>query len=197
MLNDFQNGKTYLAFADPFWKILILIGGASVIFRYSFNIDEWFSPDSFPPYPILLTIIPALLLLISKPIGRIIGIKYLKKESVGGLLGEQAFDVAETFLSIISNVASYSRLLALAMAHMGLMLVIMEMVKLFNSIIAIIIIVILGNLFVILLESVLAAIHALRLTFYEFFSKFYLANGIPYKHTEINSNYSLIEYKEE
>ena len=196
MLNDIHNKKVFLAFAEPFLKILILIGGAYVIFNYSFDLDAWFSPDSSIPYPVLLTIIPALFLLISKPIGRIFGVKYLKHESVGGLIGEQAVDVAETFLSILSNVASYSRVLALAMAHMGLMLVIMEIIKLFNSIIAIVLVVVLGNLFVIVLEGLLAGIHALRLTFYEFFSKFYLANGVPYKYTEISSKYSVIEFGE-
>jgi len=194
MLNEIHNGKVFLAFAEPFLKILMLIGGAIVIFGFGFDLDKWLSPDSSPPYPILLTIIPALLLLIAKPIGRVLGVKYLKHESVGGLLGEQAVDVGETFLSILSNVASYSRVLALAMAHMGLMLVIMEIVKMFNSVIAIIAIVVFGNLFVILLEGLLAAIHALRLTFYEFFGKFYSADGIPYKFTEISSEYSLIEF---
>ena len=194
MLNDIHNGKVFLAFAEPFWKILMLIGGAIVIFTYNFDISKWLSPDSSPPYPILLTIIPAILLLISKPIGKIFGVKYFKHESAGGLLGEQAVDVAETFLSILSNVASYSRVLALAMAHMGLMLVIMKIVEMFNSVIAIAVIVVFGNIFVILLEGLLAGIHALRLTFYEFFGKFYLADGIPYKYTEISSDYSLIEY---
>ncbi len=194
MLNDIHNGKVFLAFAEPFLKILILIGGAYVIFNFGFEIDSWLSPDSSIPYPILLTVIPALLLLVVKPIGRVFGVKYLKHESVGGLLGEQAVDVGETFLSILSNVASYSRVLALAMAHMGLMLVIMEIVKMFNSVIAVVLIVVLGNIFVIVLEGMLAAIHALRLTFYEFFGKFYAANGIAYKYTEISSDYSLIEF---
>nr|WP_147662763.1 V-type ATPase 116kDa subunit family protein [Candidatus Prometheoarchaeum syntrophicum]QEE15866.1 V-type ATP synthase subunit I [Candidatus Prometheoarchaeum syntrophicum] len=194
MINDIHNGKVFLAFAEPFLKILMLIGGAIVIFTYNFDITKWLSPNSSIPYPILLSIIPAIFLLISKPIGRIFGIKYLKNESVGGLLGEQAVDVGETFLSILSNVASYSRLLALAMAHMGLMLVVMKIVEMFDSVIAIGVIVVFGNLFVILLEGMLAGIHALRLTFYEFFGKFYLADGIPYKYTEISSDYSLIEF---
>ena len=74
------------------------------------------------------------------------------------------------------------------------MLVIMEIVDMFNSVIAVALIVVLGNLFVIVLEGMLAAIHALRLTFYEFFGKFYSADGIPYKFTEISSDYSLIEF---
>ncbi|MHA1718497.1 MAG: V-type ATP synthase subunit I [Promethearchaeota archaeon] len=194
MLNNIQNKKIYLAFADPFLKILMLIGGAIVIFKFQFDLPAWFSPDSFPPYPVLLVILPSILLLIAKPIGKLFKIPYLKKETTGELISEQAVDVGETYLSMLSNVASYSRLLALAMAHIGLMLVITVIVSMFHSWIVIAIILILGNLFVIIMESVLAAIHAMRLTYYEFFSKFYLADGIPYEYTKISSDYSVIEF---
>ncbi|MHA1888723.1 MAG: hypothetical protein DRO88_04010 [Promethearchaeia archaeon] len=195
MLNDIQNRKIFLAFVNPFWKILMLWGGAYVIFTYGFNIGQWFSPNSAIPYPVLLVVIPTIPLLIGKPIGKLLGISYLKHESVSGLIGEQAVDVSETYLSMLSNVASYTRLLALAMAHIGLMLVITSMVELFESEIGIIIILIFGNLFVIILESVLAGIHALRLTFYEFFGKFYEGNGIPYEYIDIENKFSTIEFE--
>ncbi|MHA1619831.1 MAG: V-type ATPase 116kDa subunit family protein, partial [Promethearchaeota archaeon] len=180
---------------DPFWKMMILWGGAYVIFTHSFRMDEWFSPDSPIPYPVLLAVLPAIPLLLGKSIGKIIGISYLQHESVGGLIGEQTVEVGETYLNILSNVASYTRLLALAMAHMGLMLVVTELVNLFNSTIGVILVLVIGNLFVIVMESVIAGIHALRLTFYEFFGKFYAADGIPYKYTEIDSDYSEINFK--
>ncbi|TFH27757.1 MAG: hypothetical protein E4G98_05870, partial [Promethearchaeota archaeon] len=194
-LNYIKNKKVYLAFVDPVCKILMLWGGAYVIFVHSFRIDEWFSPNSIIPYPVLLAILPAIPLLLGKSIGKIIGISYLQQESIGGFIGEQTVEVGETYLSILSNVASYSRLLALAMAHMGLMLVITEMVKLLNSTFLIIIVLVLGNLFVIVMESVLAGIHALRLTFYEFFGKFYAADGTLFENTQIDSDYSVIEFR--
>ncbi|MHA1672484.1 MAG: V-type ATPase 116kDa subunit family protein [Promethearchaeota archaeon] len=193
-LNYINNKKVFLAFVDPFWKLIILWGGAYVILVHSFRMDEWFSPDAPIPYPILLPILPAIPLLFGKSIGKLIGISYLQHESVGGLIGEQTVEVGETYLSMLSNVASYTRLLALAMAHMGLMLVVTELVNLVNSTIGVILVLVIGNLFVIVMESVLAGIHALRLTFYEFFSKFYAADGIPYEYTKIDSEYSVIEF---
>ncbi|MCF2141529.1 MAG: hypothetical protein K9W44_15855 [Candidatus Lokiarchaeota archaeon] len=194
-LNDIQNHKVYLAFVEPIWKMAMLFGGTYVIFTYNFDLKAWFSPDSAIPYPILTVLLPTIPILIGKPIGKLIGISYLKGESVGSLIGEQAVDVSETYLSMLSNVASYTRLLALAMAHIGLMLVITSMVAFFESEIGIIIILIFGNLFVIVLESVLAAVHALRLTFYEFFGKFYQADGIPFEYLDIETKYSLIEFQ--
>lgn len=195
MINHIQKREFYLAFADPFMKILILLAGAFVIFQYSFDITAWISVTSFPPYPILLPLFPALLLLILKPIGKLLGISYLKEDSVGELIGEQAIEVSETFMSILSNIASYSRLLALAMAHVGLMFMITEITELLSGKwFLIVVIMVIGNLFVILMESIIAGIHALRLTFYEFFGKFYLGNGVPYECTEIESNYSELEF---
>ncbi len=196
MINYIQKKQTYLAFADPFMKILVLVGGSYVIFRYSFNIDAWLSPTNFPPYPIILPLIPAVLLLILKPLGRLFGISYLKEESMGEIIGEQAIEVSETFLNILSNVASYSRLLALAMAHVGLMFMVTEITALVEGKWFIVsLIMIFGNLFVIIMETVIAGIHALRLTFYEFFGKFYLGNGIPYQITKIETVYSKLDFE--
>ncbi len=198
MINFIQQNKKYQAFSDPFMKILILVGGSTLIFTYMFNLSEWMKP----PYPILLPLIPTILLILAKPFGRVFGISYLQKESFMELFGEQTIDVAETYLGILSNVASYSRLLALAMAHMGLMLVFttlateiinIEMNPIAEMIIVGIILVF-GNLLVIVLEALFAAIHAIRLTFYEFFGKFYVADGIPFSSTKIESIYSYLEF---
>jgi vacuolar-type H+-ATPase subunit I/STV1 len=195
MLNEVKEGKRYLALVDPLQKILILVAGSYIILTFGFELELWLSPDGNPPYPIILPLIPTLVLLFGKPLGRVLRISYLKEESVGEIVGEQAIDVGETYLNILSNVASYSRLLALAMAHVGLMLMVTELVVILeqNTVFKIVIL-IGGNLFIIVMESVLAGIHALRLTFYEFFGKFYLGNGIPYQCAEIQSFYSNMEF---
>lgn len=192
--NFIKNHKVFLAFMEPFWKIVLLCGGAYIIFTYSFDIVAWVSPNSAIPYPILLVILPAIPILFGKPIGKVLGISYLQKESIGELIGEQTVDVGETYLSMLSNVASYSRLLALTMAHVGLMLVVTIIVDMLHSVILTALALVIGNLFVIVMESVIAAIHALRLTFYEFFGKFYLADGIPYEYTKIDDEFSEIVF---
>ena len=197
-LNYWKQHRKYLAFSDSFIKILLLTGGTVLIFDYGFDIYTWFAD----PYPILLVLIPGILLLISKPFGKLFKISYLQNESFGGLLGEGSIEAFDTALSIMSNVASYIRLLALALAHIALLYSINAMstliegesigVEIVNFIGAIF-----GNLVVILLEGLLVFINALRLHFYEFFFKFYRGAGIDYFPFYLDNDYSIINFRGE
>ncbi|MFX0076926.1 MAG: V-type ATP synthase subunit I, partial [Candidatus Hermodarchaeota archaeon] len=180
-MNYWKQKKKYLGFTDSLIKIILLTGGTILIFTYGFDIYTWLEP----PFPILLVIGPAILLIILKPVGKALHLSYLKKESVGGLIGEGTMETFETFLSILSNVASYIRLLALALAHISLMVAITAMSEIIqgggvvNEVITYIGL-IFGNIIVILLEGLLVFINAVRLHFYEFFFKFYQGSGVDY-----------------
>ena len=106
----------------------------------------------------------------------------------------------ETVLSIMSNVASYIRLLALALAHIALMLSVTAVIGLIQGegiliLIIIIIALILGNLVVILLEGILVFINAIRLHFYEFFFKFYQGSGTDFFPFYLDDDFSTINFK--
>jgi len=195
-MNYWKQKRKYLGFTDSMVKILLLTGGTILIFTYGFDIYSWLEP----PFPILLTIIPAMLLIILKPIGKILHISYLKKESVGGLIGEGTMETFETLLSILSNVSSYIRLLALALAHVSLMIAITAMVNLIqgggivNEIISYVGLVF-GNMIVILLEGLLVFINAMRLHFYEFFFKFYQGSGVTYIPFYLNDKHSEVLFE--
>lgn len=196
-LNYWKQSRKYLAVTDSLIKILLLTGGAILIFTYKFDIGSWISP----PYPILLPLIPGLLLIILKPLGKIFGLSYMKKETYGGLLGEGSMETFETLLSIISNVSSYIRLLALALAHISLMIAIQAIIGINKGTgilfeILRITGLIFGNLVVILLEGLLVFINALRLHFYEFFFKFYQGSGTQFFPFFLDTNYSIIIFKE-
>ena len=196
-LNYWKQSRKYLAVTDSLIKILLLTGGAVLIFTYQFNINLWLAP----PYPILLPLIPGLLLIILKPLGKIFGLSYMKHETYGGLVGEGSMETFETVLSIVSNVASYIRLLALALAHISLMIAIQAMIGINTGVgigfeIVRIIGLIFGNLVVILLEGLLVFLNALRLHFYEFFFKFYQGSGTQFFPFFLNTNYSIIIFKE-
>jgi len=197
-LNYWKQHKKYLALSDSFIKILLLTGGAILILGFGFNINTWFTF----PYPILLVIIPGILLFVLKPIGKILNISYLKKESYGGLIGEGSIEAFDTFLSVMSNVASYIRLLALALAHVALLLSInamssliqgeglgIEIISLIGSIF--------GNLIVILLEGLLVFLNTMRLHFYEFFFKFYQGSGTEYFPFYLDNDYSVMIFRGE
>ncbi|MHA1912726.1 MAG: V-type ATPase 116kDa subunit family protein, partial [Promethearchaeota archaeon] len=117
----------------------------------------------------------------------------------GGLLGEGSVEAFDTVLSVISNVASYIRLLALALAHIALLFAINAMAALIegDSIgveIVNIIGLTFGNIIVILLEGILVFINTLRLTFYEFFFKFYQGSGIDYFPFYLDNDFSIMKF---
>ncbi|MFW9897966.1 MAG: V-type ATP synthase subunit I [Candidatus Thorarchaeota archaeon] len=196
-LNYWKQGYKYFAFSDSLCKILFLSGGTFLLFIWQFDINAWFSF----PYPILLPLIPGLLLILLKPLGKVIGVTYLREETYSELIGEGSMETFETVLSVLSNVASYVRLLALALIHIALMLSIQAMIALINTgsiildQILIVIGLIFGNLVVILLEGLLVFINALRLNFYEFFFKFYQGTGIDFFPFYLDDNYSVINFK--
>ena len=155
-----------------------------------------------PPYPILLVLVPGLSLILLKPLGKVLSVSYLKEDTFGELLGEGSLETFETALSILSNVASYARLLALALAHIALMVSIQAMIGLIKGEgigiqILIVICLIFGNLVVILIEGVMVFINALRLHFYEFFFKFYAGLGLIFFPFFLDEDYSQIIFKVE
>ncbi len=194
-LNYWKQHRKYLAFSDSLMKIFFLIGGSILIFTYGFNIDIWLSL----PYPILFVLIPGFLLILSKPLGKLLKISYLQEESIGGLLGEGSIETFDTLLSVMSNVLSYIRLLALSLAHIALLFAINEMGNLIQGegigfdIIKIIGLVF-GNIIVILIEGLLVFINTMRLHFYEFFFKFFQGSGIEYFPFYLDNDYSIITF---
>jgi vacuolar-type H+-ATPase subunit I/STV1 len=197
-LNYWKQKRKYLGFSDSLMKILLLTGGTILIFGFGLDINVWLSP----PYPILFTLIPGILLLLLKPLGKILKISYLQDESLGGLLGEGSIEAFDTVLSVMSNVASYIRLLALALAHIALLYSINAMGTLiegdnFGIQIVNLIGQIFGNMIVILIEGILVFINALRLHFYEFFFKFYQGSGIDYFPFYLDNDYSMLKFRAE
>ena len=196
LINYVRQKKKYLGITNSLMKIILMIGGTYLIFHYGINLNVWLSF----PYPILLVIVPGILLIVLKPLGKIFRISYLKKESYGALMGEGTIETFETALSVLSNVASYIRLLALALAHIALMISIQALSGLIqgDGILFDILRItglIFGNLLVILLEGILVFINTIRLHFYEFFFKFYKGTGTEFYQFHLDNIYSGIKFK--
>ena len=110
--------------------------------------------------------------------------------------GEQAFPhgifeyVVESIVEIIEmvsgylgNTISFIRTGAFALSHAGLGMAIYALADLLGeggSGAASVAVIVTGNIFIILLEGLLCSIQALRLEYYEFFSRFYEGNGRPF-----------------
>ena len=103
-------------------------------------------------------------------------------EESGGLY---AFEVLHNLMSFLSNTASFVRLAAFALNHVGLSLAVMmlsDMVRnlpggiLFKGVILLV-----GNVVIVGLEGLIVFIQTLRLEYYEFFSKFYKGGGRAFR----------------
>ncbi len=96
-------------------------------------------------------------------------------------IGMGLIHLLESFSTFISNTISYGRMLAMLVAHVVFLSVINALADQVGFIGFKILILIIGNIFVLVLEGLLVFVQTLRLHFYEFFSKFYEGSGIQHK----------------
>lgn len=98
-------------------------------------------------------------------------------------LMQAPFELFEVVITLLSNTLSYIRMGAFAVAHGALSLVVFILADMVSPTkgLSYWIVVVLGNLFVIGFEGMIVGIQTLRLEYYEFFSKFFSGNGIPYR----------------
>jgi V/A-type H+/Na+-transporting ATPase subunit I len=107
-------------------------------------------------------------------------------EGLTGAIIESCVGAFEAILSYLANTISFVRLAAYAMSHAALLFAAFMLaaeIKTFpvgGSIFSILVIII-GNLIAIILEGVIASVQALRLEYYEFFSKFFSGSGQPFE----------------
>ena len=124
-------------------------------------------------YILPVIVLPLLVMLFREPLSKLAAReKDWKPESLGGLLVGGFFVLFETLLSFLTNTLSFLRVGAYAITHVALMLVVHALAGSGN-----IVVLVLGNLFVMGLESVMVCIQVLRLEFYELFGRFYQDSG--------------------
>ena len=148
--------------------------------------------DSVPVTALVVIIVLCLaMLFIREPL--LVFMKRRRGESAESLLEAvivAGVEIMEVFISYLANTMSFIRLAAYAISHAALLLATFEMMKLVGDIGLVgkplsWLVFILGNLIIILLEGLVAAIQAIRLEYYEFFSKFFSGTGRAYRPFEV------------
>lgn len=96
---------------------------------------------------------------------------------------ETCVEILEIGLSMIANTVSFIRVGAFALSHAGLSIVTYTLAGIVDpamrSVGAVIIIVV-GNIFIIGFECLICLIQSMRLEYYEFFSKFFRGDGVDF-----------------
>ena len=105
-----------------------------------------------------------------------------KPESISDFIMQNVFELLEYVLPYASNTVSFLRVGAFVLVHAGMMMVIFSLAGESGNIFVIA----LGNILIICLEGLLTGIQAMRLEFYEMFSRFYEGDGRPFNAVKIN-----------
>ena len=96
---------------------------------------------------------------------------------------ETLIEVIEMFSGFLGNTISYIRAGAFALSHAGLSMAVYTLAEMIGPSITgmgAITVIVIGNIFIILLEGLVCAIQSMRLEYYEFFGKFYRGNGTEF-----------------
>ena len=132
---------------------------------------------------VTLAVTAVLLMIKDIPIGLIERKPDWKPESIGDFILQNVFELLEYVLSYLSNTVSFLRVGAFVLVHAGMMMVVFSLAGAHENIFVII----LGNILVIALEGLLTGIQALRLEYYEMFSRFYDGGGTAFKPIKLNA----------
>ena len=138
------------------------------------------------PFPVFIVIgIAAVAMVLEKRLGLIL-FHHGEKESIA--LG--AFDVVEATLSFLSNTVSFLRIGAFAINHAALMGAVFVLAEMTKNPVGYWVVLLIGNLFILGLEGLVVGIQSLRLEYYEFFIKFFRADGRKFEGLEISKKKS-------
>ncbi|HJB25235.1 MAG TPA: hypothetical protein H9662_01310 [Firmicutes bacterium] len=134
-----------------------------------------------PLFILLVIVLPLLLMALKEPLARLCEHKrgFKPEGGVAGFIMQTFFELFEMVLSYVTNTLSFLRVGGFVLSHAGMMAVVMMLAEMVGTV-GNPIVVVIGNLFVMVLEGLLVGIQVLRLVFYETFSRFYEGDGKPY-----------------
>jgi V/A-type H+-transporting ATPase subunit I len=187
VINHIRRGHLLAGLLDKFGVagILFFWGGLALLLKSS----AIHASGLMPLVIILFLVVPVLGWTLKEPV------EYWRKRrsqpgtghgSLSAAFMESPVEVFEGLMSYFSNTISFVRLAAYAMSHSALLLAAFMMAEQVRHIHAVggplsLLVVLFGNLVAIVLEGIVAAVQALRLEYYEFFSKFFAGNGQPFQ----------------
>lgn len=165
-----------------------IVGG--VLFATGLYMGYGFSASGYKTFPSAPWVMPVIvvclvLIFIRGFLEYGLSVKEGGKKLPGGQVVMNSFmdwlvDVLEIFCGYMSNTLSFMRVAGMGIAHVCLMSSFRTLSDQIGGVGGLIVY-ILGNLLVIVLEGLSAGIQALRLNYYEFFSRYFTGKGVAYE----------------
>lgn len=153
-----------------FYASIIALALDVVLFKHGFSGSQLF----FIPFIVL----PLIMMFFAEPLAELLNGDGLKLEHPGEIFVNGFFELFDALLEFLSNTVSFLRVGGFILAHAGMMVVVMTLAEMAGHLSWLVVIG--GNIFVICLEGLIVGIQALRLNYYEVFSRFYAPNGQPF-----------------
>lgn len=129
--------------------------------------------------------LPIILLFFRAPFEKLIGATKHSDEGVASYIMEVFIEVIELFMGYLANTFSFIRVAAFALSHAGLFAAIFTLDALVRELPSGVwlspLILLFGNILILVLEGMVVTIQAIRLEYYEFFSKFFAGEGILFQ----------------
>lgn len=150
---------------------------AGILVFILIKLDYLPASNAFATPVLIFVIVMVVLVLFREPVANIIRKRPLYDEGPGDYYIDAGFGLLEMALSMLSNTVSFIRVGAFALTHAGMFLAFETLSKMVGGGIGGIIIMIIGNIFIIVMEGLIDFIQCLRLQFYELFSKYYSGSG--------------------
>ena len=132
------------------------------------------------PFVVFFIVVPILLMFLKEPLTRKIGGYPMFPDGFGAFFTEGFFELFDVLLTFITNTVSYLRVGGFVLSHAGMMLVVYTLAGMVGGF-GYWIVLVLGNIFVMVLEGMIVGIQVLRLEFYEMFSRYYEGGGRPFE----------------
>ena len=140
---------------------------------------------------VLLIVVPMVVMFLKEPVQYVLARRAGRKtrsESLLETLFESGVELFEGALGYLANTISFVRLGAYAMSHAAILYAALMMAEQAHRAagagiggVLYVLILVFGNAGAILLEGIIASVQALRLQYYEFFSKFFTGGGRAFK----------------
>lgn len=167
-----QNGLAGLVF---YVSVLLLVANMLV------GLDI---PLGGPVYIAILIVAPIIMIFLKEPLSYKLEGEKMFPHGFGAFFTEAFFELFEVMLTFVANTMSFLRVGGFVLSHAGMMMVVYTLAEMVSGGTAItlsyLLVIIIGNIFVMCLEGMIVGIQVLRLEFYEMFSRYYEGKGKPF-----------------